>query len=110
MLKRKYAPRFFREHPVLTRTLGYAAFMFCFAFPPGSTKISLNVFLFCGLMGLCLPEAYGAGERRLPPAAGRRRMTGPEDREQPYRDTIRLIGIRTGQPKRRDASWSTGNP
>lgn len=26
MLKRKYAPRFFREHPVLTRTLGYAAF------------------------------------------------------------------------------------
>ncbi|MCI9512255.1 MAG: hypothetical protein HFG13_07695 [Oscillibacter sp.] len=45
MLKRKYAPRFFREHPVLTRTLGYAAFMCCFAFPPGSTKISLNVFL-----------------------------------------------------------------
>lgn len=45
MLKLKYEPRFFREHPVLTRTLGYAAFMCCFAFPPGSTKISLNVFL-----------------------------------------------------------------
>lgn len=37
-------------------------------------------------------------------------MTGPKDRDQLYRDALRLIDIRTGQPERRDASWSTGNP
>lgn len=63
MLKLKYAPRFFREHPVLTRTLalGYTPFICCFAFPLGSIRFSLNAFTFCGLMGLCLAEAYGPG-------------------------------------------------
>lgn len=64
MLK-NFAPRFLREHPVLTRALvlGYTALMCCFAFPLGSTPPLHRILLF-GLLSLCLAEAYGPGRTR----------------------------------------------
>ena len=55
MLKLKYEPRFFREHPVLTRVLvlGYTAFICCFIFPLGNTA-SLHLSFFILLIALCL--------------------------------------------------------
>ena len=62
MLKLKYEPRFFREHPVLTRVLvlGYTAFICCFIFPLGNTA-SLHLSFFILLIALCLAEAWGPG-------------------------------------------------
>ena len=66
MLKPKYPPRFFREHPVLTRALalGFTAFLCCFAFPLGSTASPQDLTVICILLSLCLAEAYGPGRER----------------------------------------------
>ena len=87
MLKLKYEPRFFREHPVLTRVLvlGYTAFICCFIFPLGNTA-SLHLSFFILLIALCLAEAWGPGRAasvfRGPaggfrPGGGGRRGGGP---------------------------------
>ncbi len=62
MPKLRYEPRFFREHPLLTRvlTLGYTALMCCFLFPLGNTP-PLQLAFFMILMALCLAEACGPG-------------------------------------------------
>lgn len=66
MLKLKYEPRFFREHPVLTRVLvlGYTAFLCCFTFPLGTTASPLQLTLMVILLSLCLAEAYGPGREK----------------------------------------------
>lgn len=64
MLK-NFAPRFLREHPLLTRALalGFTALLCCFAFPLGSTALLQRVLLF-GMLSLCLAEAYGPGREK----------------------------------------------
>lgn len=64
MLDLKYSPRFFREHPLLTRALvlGFTAFLCCFAFPLGSMASPQELTLAVILLSLCLAEAYGPGK------------------------------------------------
>lgn len=65
MLK-NFAPRFLREHPLLTRALalGFTALLCCFAFPLGSTASPLELTVMVILLSLCLTEAFGTGRER----------------------------------------------
>lgn len=59
----RYEPRFFREHPILTRVLvlGFTAFLCCFTFPLGTTASPSQLTLMVILLSLCLAESFGPG-------------------------------------------------
>lgn len=63
---KNFAPRFLREHPLLTRALalGFTALLCCFAFPLGTTAPPLELTVMVILLSLCLAEAFGPGRER----------------------------------------------